>query len=403
MTRIKYLMITVLPALLISGGIAAGQKIENSKGIRSVHNESDGTWGTSPKVSLEFVRNIGELDSADENLLFHMPADIAFDEDSNVYVLDSGNYRIQKFDSEGRYLATLGRKGEGPGEFQMPLSLDIDNGVLYVSDAANQRLQKLHLDGRDAGAVSMQQGAGSTIRLLSDGRMLSGGGFGILGMGPGGLEQPKKPPKPLKVLDAEGLQQGELGDPFDYEDPLLNSMGNRFHFAVDQDGCILIAFDVQNRIDKYAPDGTLLWRSDRKLDYSTKPPKKKGEMKRSGGAMMIQMPEMNRVSGGVALDGSGRIWVINYRRQLRDDEKVGMNVNVNRDSSGKRSMALSAQGNTDIRNTDAFRLEVYDGEGVLLGTFPLGHFADDIRIQDNRIYILDRLRGAQFYEYRIVE
>jgi hypothetical protein len=73
------------------------------------------------------------------------------------------------------------------------------------------------------------------------------------------------------------------------------------------------------------------------------------------------------------------------------------------DDSGKRNMNLAFEGNTDLTKTDMFRLEVYDAEGVLLTAFPIGHFADSIRIHDDRIFIMDRMRGAQFYEYRILE
>ncbi|MFW6160007.1 MAG: hypothetical protein ACOC57_02575 [Acidobacteriota bacterium] len=47
---------------------------------------------------------------------------------------------------------------------------------------------------------------------------------------------------------------------------------------------------------------------------------------------------------------------------------------------------------------DAFRLEVYSPDEVLLGTFPLNHFVDGIRINNNRIFLLDRMRGAAFYQ-----
>jgi hypothetical protein len=46
---------------------------------------------------------------------------------------------------------------------------------------------------------------------------------------------------------------------------------------------------------------------------------------------------------------------------------------------------------------------VYDPEGVLLGSIQLDRFADDIYIVKDRIYLLDKMRGMQFYEYKIVE
>ena len=50
-----------------------------------------------------------------------------------------------------------------------------------------------------------------------------------------------------------------------------------------------------------------------------------------------------------------------------------------------------------------YQLEVYDPEGVLLGSIQLDKFADDIHIVKDRIYILDKFRGMQYYVYKINE
>jgi hypothetical protein len=43
-----------------------------------------------------------------------------FDSQGNIIILDSGNYRVLKFDLNGKFLNSFGRKGKGPGEFQSP-------------------------------------------------------------------------------------------------------------------------------------------------------------------------------------------------------------------------------------------------------------------------------------------
>ena len=51
--------------------------------------------------------------------------------------------------------------------------------------------------------------------------------------------------------------------------------------------------------------------------------------------------------------------------------------------------------------TDAYVLEVFDAEGVLLQRFPLDHYADVLRISGDRLYILDKIRRMQVHVYRI--
>ena len=79
-----------------------------------------------------------------------------------------------------------------------------------------------------------------------------------------------------------------------------------------------------------------------------------------------------------------------------------MNVQVSM-MGAQRSTTYSVQGNTDIQKTDMYQLEIYDPEGVLLGTIQLDRFADDIHIAKDRVYIQDRMRGMQYYVYKIIE
>ena len=45
------------------------------------------------------------------------PQGLAVDGEGNVFVADSGNFRIQKFDSDGRFLTQWGSKGQYDGQF----------------------------------------------------------------------------------------------------------------------------------------------------------------------------------------------------------------------------------------------------------------------------------------------
>ncbi len=389
-------------SILVAIGIttAFAQKIETVNNVRTIHNEKSGEWGKNPQIQLEFVKTLGDIESDDENILFYMPSDIAFDGQGNVYVLDSGNHRVQKFSPDGAFVKTFGSKGQGPGEFYFPGSLDIDSqGNIYVEDTENQRIQILNPDGHLKKTVSFPKTRPGTMKIFNSGQILMRAGNSLM---MGFDDEDAGLGKLFKVMDDEGKISSEFGEMKDFKDILANRMGNSIHFALDQRDNIYIAFDYQNRIEKYSPKGELLWRTDRKLPYKTDVPVNKGTRKGSGGEIRIEMPEMNQSSAGIAVDAKGRIWVATLKRQIKEDEEVQTRMSVAMGPEG-RSMSKSVEGNTDMRETDMFHLEIYAPDGILLGKIPVSHFVDDIYIHEARIYLLDANRGMQFFVYNIVE
>jgi NHL repeat len=114
------------------------------------------------------------------------PTGIAVDSGGDVYVMDLGNYRVQKFDSEGKFLATFGGKvngttsgnvctaasgdtcvagqpGTGPGEFSIENVLDVrgdyldigPDGTVYVAD--KDRIQAFNPDGSFKSAIPLPE------------------------------------------------------------------------------------------------------------------------------------------------------------------------------------------------------------------------------------------------------
>ncbi len=380
----------------------AGQKVETVDGVRVVHNSGPGAWGKAPQVALEPALTLGDVDTADENLAFYMPSAISVDAAGNLFVLDTGNHRVQKFGPDGSYLATYGRRGQGPGEFQYPAWLAVDGrGFIYVTDPFNQRIQVLTPDGKDHKAIKgLEQGAGPVF-LGTNGELITGAPRMRLIMNSG--EKPAQLPKLVKVLDGDGRPIREFGEPRDFDAELLDTAGNEVLMAVDPEGQVYLAYTVQNRIEKYAADGKLLWRADRELPYSMEI-KDKGEIKRDGNRISVRGPQLNRCAAGIAVDGKGRIWVVTMTRQLKEEEQVGMSMTMSMDGSGARTMGMKPQGEgQELRTTDAYKLEAFGADGTLLGSLPLDIFVDGIFIHGDRLFLMDKYRGTQFREYRIKE
>ena len=83
----------------------------------------------------------------DENGEFGSPVGIATHE-NNIYVVDSHLNSIKKFDSDGNFILKWGEEGSEDGKFSSPRGIEIDSeGVVYVVDTKNYRIQKFTTDG----------------------------------------------------------------------------------------------------------------------------------------------------------------------------------------------------------------------------------------------------------------
>ncbi|MEZ4526109.1 MAG: 6-bladed beta-propeller [Desulfobacterales bacterium] len=79
---------------------------------------------------------------------FDWPSGIACDADGNIYITDSYNHRVQKFDTNGSFLCKWGKKGSAVGEFDWPAGIAVDSsGAVYVYDTKNHRIQKFDSQG----------------------------------------------------------------------------------------------------------------------------------------------------------------------------------------------------------------------------------------------------------------
>lgn len=79
---------------------------------------------------------------------FKHPAGIASDAEGNIWVVDMENARLQKFDSEGKYIKKFGKEGKGKCELIRPKSVAVDSeGHIWVDDAGNYRVTEFNEAG----------------------------------------------------------------------------------------------------------------------------------------------------------------------------------------------------------------------------------------------------------------
>lgn len=79
---------------------------------------------------------------------FNLPRDAAVGKNGQIYVVDGGNFRVQVFDRDGKYLQSFGSVGKQLGNFARPKEIATDAaGNVYVVDAAFGNFQIFTPDG----------------------------------------------------------------------------------------------------------------------------------------------------------------------------------------------------------------------------------------------------------------
>jgi sugar lactone lactonase YvrE len=88
------------------------------------------------------VQTIGEYGSGDGQ--FSYPSDIAINASTGTfYITDTGNYRIQRFNSSGNFVTKWGTYGSGNGQFTAPYGIGVDtSSYVYITDPGTNRIQK---------------------------------------------------------------------------------------------------------------------------------------------------------------------------------------------------------------------------------------------------------------------
>lgn len=124
------------------------------------------------------VRFLPELtindDAMPKDMFFESAIDSVSDKDGYVYILDYRANNIKKFDASGKYAATIGRKGQGPGEFNMPFGMTVANDRLIIWDMGNIRLSTFSLEGEFIKSVKIlrSEGIPQKMRALPSGNIV---------------------------------------------------------------------------------------------------------------------------------------------------------------------------------------------------------------------------------------
>jgi sugar lactone lactonase YvrE len=198
------------------------------------------TWGTPGSGDGEF-----EFLST-ESPYGRAYGDVAFDAEGNIYVADTGNFRVQKFSPDRTFLRSWGSKGDEDGQFLAPSGIAIGaNGVVYVSDEARSDVQMFDLEGQYLGTIG---GLGT-----ADGQFTTPGGVtvdagGDVWVAEWGGRRIQRFTSSGEWVDSWGTSgsddEGELRNPNDV--------------VVDDQGRVYVVSDFNSRLHAFSRDGRFL-------------------------------------------------------------------------------------------------------------------------------------------------
>ena len=359
--------------LFLSCGGESNYSVETKNGIRIVHNRQPAS--SEPAAHLEFVRKIGEMESEDENLMFVFPIHVARDGDGNLFVLDSRDYCIKKFDSDGNFLLKFGRQGQGPGEFQYPMLLGIGGENRLIVQCMDSTYQIFDLMGQYVDRFTMGSYDGLFMRVMKSGNVV---GYSMNFREENSLEN-----KILKIFDLEGNTLHQFGEPMLLTNPRDSWSANFLNLSLDVEDNIYASFAYQNRIEKYSPTGEILMTIDRELPFPVEYKTVKETMNIGGQSRQVDRLKSTLVSRGIGIDRLSRIWVLSFIKEVPEikerDEFIPQDYNA---------------------------FEIYNSDGVLLFHVPLPEEIqsfDNFIMFDDSIYFLDPFDECCVFEYKIVD
>jgi hypothetical protein len=348
-----------LPVTIAGTGFAAGATVSFG-----------GTAATSVASPPGFATKWGSQLTGDGD--FNSPTAVAIDPAGNVYVADTENHRVQKFNSFGVFAAKWGSFGSGDGQFNAPTGIATDtSGNVYVADTNNRRIQKFTADGAFV-AKWGSFGAG-------DGQFSIPRGVAVDTVGQ------------VYVADTGNhrVQKFTSGGVFVRKWGTFGSRDGQFSFpsgvAADASGFLYVADSFNDRIQKFTALGVFV--------------RKWGTLGSGDGQFNTPLGIAADVSGNVyvADTGNNRIQKFNSTATLL--AKWGSTGAGDGQFNFPQGAAVDASGNAYAADTDNQRIQKFTGQGSFLAkwgsritadgqfNFPQGAAVD----ASGNVYVADRL------------
>ena len=256
--------------------VAAGENVTGDGAVRIANPELP--RGGVQTFHLEELWRLGPVE---DEQFFGVISQVLCDDDGRVYLLDGQLEEVQIYDAAGRYLHTLSRSGEGPGEIRRPRDmLFLPDGTLGIVQGFTGRIVKLNLDGTPAGDFVPdhgQSGAGGRSALTAaayrGGRLVLSGtrtmrqqaqwrrlNF-LASFGVDGRESTRYLTKEIS-RDLRDPRVGEAEEYFPHAGRWTLGPDGRLYVAASRNSYAVNVYDAAGRLEKIITRSYQRWRRD---------------------------------------------------------------------------------------------------------------------------------------------
>lgn len=375
-----------------------------------VHNTLQDIDNCKGKLKLKLIRIWGGHEEEDENKFFQTPTSITIDHNQSIYICDLYDNCIKVFSNTGKYIRTIGRKGQGPGDTYSPIYITFSpGGDLLVNEFGSRRIQWFNTQGKSKHILKQKKEIIEWISVVSENEIAAYAHLKTF-----------RKRKLVSIMNNKGKVLREIGQ---YHDTAKNFMlSERLHFSSDKQGNIYAANTKIPVIRKYSPGGRMLTvitfatpfdipveivlnkqgdEIERKEETYNDD---KVKVVRTEKGVSIQYDKKNkkkRAYGGcsaISIDSQNRIYIVTRRRYLTEKESMGTRLYGSLAMYIKRDLLDYSV----VENIDVNRLMVFDSNGKIIGQCTMTTFCDGLYIYNNRIFVVDGYFNQRVLEYEMV-
>lgn len=314
------ILLAALPTLAAAGPWQGS--VETVDGVEHVHNPVTPSGGER-SVEPEWQWQLGADEDADETELFGMIQSVLVDEQGNSYLLDMQLGEIRVFSPSGEFLRSIGRPGEGPGEFRNGMRFFfLPEGRIAVSQMMPSRIAVMDREGNGYADLLIPGAEGAGMRMVN-GVAGAGDHCVISVMTPYMREGGSETIRALMAVDPDGQLMATYSELSEFHE----GPGMRFSFGtgegedftgqwgVDAEGRVVTAPMYDDYLLRvYASDGTLERVVHREYEHRkrSRAEIKEREEQWEGLPAGVEIPEINpydRDIAGIEVRPDGGVWV----------------------------------------------------------------------------------------------